>query len=119
VRFQFVSVAEDYDRTVAFYRDGLGLPVVFSWDRGDDRGTFFQAASGIVEVVSQSLGLRGPKNLGMAIQVEDVDAVYERCVAAGLRIEHPLGPRPWGTREFVLLDPDDNAVTFFQEPEEG
>ncbi len=29
-------------------------------------------------------------------------------------IEHELAERHWGTREFVLLDPDGNAVTFFQ-----
>ena len=52
--------ARDYEAAVAFYRDGLGLPVVYSWDRGADRGSFFGAASGIIEVVSDHMGLRGP-----------------------------------------------------------
>ena len=28
---------EDYETTVAFYRDGLELPVIASWDRNRDR----------------------------------------------------------------------------------
>ncbi len=37
---------EDYEATVAFYRDGLELPVVASWNRDRDRGTLLRAASG-------------------------------------------------------------------------
>ncbi len=44
--FRCVFFARDYESTVAFYRDGLELPVVETWDRGrDDRGTLFRAAS--------------------------------------------------------------------------
>ena len=44
MRFHFVFEAEDYDKTVAFYRDALELPIVEGWDRGADRGRMFQAA---------------------------------------------------------------------------
>jgi catechol 2,3-dioxygenase-like lactoylglutathione lyase family enzyme len=114
MRFQFVFRAADYDRAVAFYRDALGLRISYSWDRGDDRGTMFEAASGIIEVVSDDLGLRGPKKLGVSIEVDDVEARYAACLAAGVAIEGELAERPWGTREFVVLDPDGNAVTFFE-----
>lgn len=114
MRFHFVFEAEDYDKTVAFYRDALELPIVEGWDRGADRGRMFQAASGIVEVVSEAGGLRGWKKQGIVIEVEGIDAVYERLREKGVAIELELAERPWGTREFVLLDPDGNAVTFFE-----
>jgi catechol 2,3-dioxygenase-like lactoylglutathione lyase family enzyme len=51
--FRFVFYARDYENTVGFYRDGLGLPIVGGWDRGiGDRGTLFSAAGGIIEAIS-------------------------------------------------------------------
>ena len=50
--FRFVFFARDYERTLAYYRDGLGLPIRDSWDSGpDDQGTVFAAASGLIEVL--------------------------------------------------------------------
>jgi predicted enzyme related to lactoylglutathione lyase len=118
MRFQFVFEAEDYEAAVRFYGDGLGLPVEYSWDRGTDKGTFFRAADGIIEIVTDALDLRGPNRIGVAIQVEDLDAQYRRVVESGLAVERTPEDRPWGTREFFLLDPDGHAVTFFQETEE-
>ena len=50
--FRLVFYTRDYEATVAFYRDGLELPIVGGWDRGpEDRGTLFQAAAGIIETL--------------------------------------------------------------------
>lgn len=117
-RFQFVFEAEDYDRSVAFYRDVLQLPVVYSWDRGRDRGTFFGAASGIVEVVSDTGGRWGPRKQGVSIEVDDAPALYGRIRDTGVPFALELTEEPWGTVEFAVLDPDGNAVTFFT-PNEG
>lgn len=49
------------------------------------------------------------------ILVDDIEALHEDCRAAC--IVHPNGPlrdRPWGLREFAVLDPDGNLVTFFR-----
>jgi len=112
-RFQFAFEAADYDASVKFYRDALGLPVVDSWDRGDDRGTFFQAASGIIEVVSKSGDLRGPKKQGVVIEVADAQETFRELDGRGVTVLWEPQRRPWGTLEFVLLDPDGNAVTYF------
>ncbi|HSF36429.1 MAG TPA: VOC family protein [Nocardioides sp.] len=42
--------------------------------------------------------------------VEEVDAVHERVVAAGLAIVHPLTDEEWGVRRFFFRDPDGNVV---------
>jgi len=112
-RFQFVFEAEDYDRSVAFYSDVLQLPVVHSWDRGRDRGAFFGAGSGIVEVVSDAGGFRGPRRQGVSIEADDPPALYRRIGDTGVPFALELTEQPWGTVEFAVLDPDGNAVTFF------
>lgn len=118
-RFHFVFEAADYDASVRFYRDDLGLPIVDSWDRGDDRGTFFQAAAGIVEVVSLSGDLRGPKKQGVVIEVADARETFREISGRGVPVWWGPELRPWGTMEFVMLDPDDNAVTFFSDGDDG
>jgi catechol 2,3-dioxygenase-like lactoylglutathione lyase family enzyme len=115
MRFQFVFEAKNYDSAVRFYREGLGLSVERAWDRDADRGSIFRAADGFIEVVSDSMGLRGPRGIGVAIQTEHVESRYRRVLSTGLAVERKLENRPWGTREFFLLDPDGYAVTFFQE----
>lgn len=48
------------------------------------------------------------------IRVSDIDQLYSHWQEAGVAI-HPngaLGNRPWGQREFALLDPDHNLLTF-------
>lgn len=50
------------------------------------------------------------------IRTNDIDALYQSLVNNNVPI-HPNGPlttRPWGQREFALLDPDNNLITFGQ-----
>jgi PhnB protein len=37
--------------------------------------------------------------------VEDVDAFFERAVAAGARVVNPIADQPYGDREGGLADP--------------
>jgi catechol 2,3-dioxygenase-like lactoylglutathione lyase family enzyme len=49
------------------------------------------------------------------VQVTGIDALYERYRKE--RVVHPNAPlhaEPWGTREFAVLDPDGNLVTFYE-----
>lgn len=50
------------------------------------------------------------------IRVEDIDQLHQSLVEKGVQI-HPGGPlknQPWGQREFSILDPDTNLLTFGQ-----
>jgi catechol 2,3-dioxygenase-like lactoylglutathione lyase family enzyme len=50
------------------------------------------------------------------IRTDDIDALYQEFVNRKVVI-HPNGPlenKPWGQREFSLLDPDSNLLTFGQ-----
>ncbi|NLE44484.1 MAG: hypothetical protein GX620_07160 [Chloroflexi bacterium] len=106
--FRIVLRAEDYDATVAFYRDGLELPIDHDWDRGPlQRGTVFRAASGLIEILPLQEGetFVPPTGLEIAYEVEDVDAWCERIAAKGLPILGELADKPWGHRTFSVTDP--------------
>jgi lactoylglutathione lyase len=42
----------------------------------------------------------------IVLEVGDVDADYARARDAGAAISSPLAARPWGPRDFRLVDPD-------------
>lgn len=53
---------------------------------------------------------------GVYIRTDDVDGLYQSWIDQQVRI-HPngaLNTKPWGQREFSLLDPDNNVLTFGQ-----
>ncbi len=55
------------------------------------------------------------ENTACRIQVSGVDALYAQCQPLG--IVHPkaaLADQPWGSREFGVLDPDSNLITFYE-----
>ena len=56
-----------------------------------------------------------PKNTSCYIYVEDVDALHAEMQAAGVvHPNGPLGDKPWGVREFSILDLDGNLIRFGQ-----
>lgn len=107
--FRFIFRARDYEAAVDFYRDGLELPVVGSWDQGPaQRGTLFQAASGIIEVLARTPGRECVSLQGgeLAYEVNDVDEWYRRVQEKGLPVRGELADKPWGHRSFSITDPD-------------
>lgn len=46
------------------------------------------------------------KGVWMSIWVDDVDAVYERCLEQGLEIAFPPTDMPWNVREMHIRHPD-------------
>ncbi len=60
---------------------------------------------------------RTPKELGgvtvgMYVNVDDVDAIYERAVAAGAATEGPPVDQPYGARIFGVIDPEGHQWWF-------
>ncbi|MGL4419418.1 MAG: bleomycin resistance protein, partial [Gemmataceae bacterium] len=39
-------------------------------------------------------------------------ALYEQCLARGVKIWHPLEDKPWGMREFAIVTPDGHRIVF-------
>ncbi len=63
------------------------------------------------------LGLDPRENYGQVyIRTNDIDGLYKSMLDNKIEI-HPNGTlqtKPWGQKEFALLDPDNNLLTFGQ-----
>jgi len=110
----FVS---DLERSVAFYRDVLGLPFRFaseSYAEFATDGAKFSlfARSHLPELIGREAPPgEAPWPQGeVAFFVDDVDAEHERLARAGVRILAPPTDRPWGERTLHFADPDGNVV---------
>ena len=47
-----------------------------------------------------------PIGVELVLEVDDVDAEREQVAAAGWPVTQEVTSRPWGLRDFRLLDPD-------------
>ena len=97
---------DDIAATRAFYVDLLGMEVVM------DQGwivTLSSKASGAghpppqLSIMTQ--GGSGTPVPHLSIEVDDVDAVHHRAVAAGHEITYGITDEPWGVRRFFVKDP--------------
>jgi len=123
--FRFTYHTDRFDDTLAFYRDDVGFPVAFSWDRSeDDKGALIKAGPAIIEFLKSSddashqnegLDYRAPQGVYMCIQVFDIDDRFERYKANGLRFKQEITDQPWGHRTFSLLEPNDLVIFFYEE----
>jgi catechol 2,3-dioxygenase-like lactoylglutathione lyase family enzyme len=114
--FRIIFRAKDYQSAVAFYRDGLELPIVDSWDRGPaQKGTLFAAAAGIIEILALPPGQPyvPPGVFEIAYEVDDVDLWYRRVQEKALPVRGELADKPWGHRSFSLTDPDGIKVILY------
>jgi PhnB protein len=56
----------------------------------------------------------GGVTVGMHVHVDDVDAHYERAVAAGAKPDRPPTDQPYGVRSYGALDPEGHQWWFAQ-----
>ena len=97
-QFRCAYATDEYQATIAFYRDGLRLEIVESWDRSDtDKGTLFKAASGLIEVVKRSADQshgewesHRPQGFTIVIETDNVDDRYERLAGRKINITEGL-----------------------------
>lgn len=115
-QFRFLFTAKNFENSVAFYRDGLGLPVDHAWDYGPtDKGMVFLAGRGMIEILARAPGMEytRPQAVNLLIQVDDADAFYQRATGLGLTVLEGPTSFPWGHRIVRLADPDGITVSLF------
>ena len=101
----------DYERSVAFYRDVLGLHIYREWGSG----TVFFLGGGLLEL-SRSAGPVTEDKLSFWLQVRDVDAEFARLAAQGVEVVEAPVDEPWGLREARLRDPDGLMLVLVEIP---
>jgi lactoylglutathione lyase len=112
-----IVYVSDLERSIAFYRDVVGLPFRFaseSYAEFETEGAKFAlyARGHLPELIGREAPVgEAPWPQGeVAFLVEDVDAEHERLRAAGAAVLTPPTERPWGERTMHLLDPDGFVV---------
>lgn len=101
----------DYETSVAFYRDVVGLHVFREWGSG----TVFFLGGGLLEL-SRSAGPVSGDKLSLWLHVRDVDAEFARLAAAGVEIVEAPVDEPWGLREARIRDPDGLLLVLVEIP---
>jgi catechol 2,3-dioxygenase-like lactoylglutathione lyase family enzyme len=99
--------ADDPASVCAFYQKLLDLEVVM------DHGWLVTLASERSQTPQLSFASEGGSGTpvpDLSIEVDDVDAIYRRAVAAKLEIVYGITDEPWRVRRFFLRDPQGRLV---------
>lgn len=101
----------DYERSLRFYRDELGLAIA----REYPGGTVFYAGQSLIELA----GHGEPKSFSGALwlQVRDVYGVEQQLRERGVTITREARQEMWGLHEMHVSDPDGVTLIFVQIPE--
>jgi catechol 2,3-dioxygenase-like lactoylglutathione lyase family enzyme len=126
-RFDHLFIApSDFDRAVAFYRDALGWRLVATWGGGiEPRGIILNG--GTVEIVlaerhdtddhSWSHEMNGHRPT-VHLTVDNLDERFRELTSAAEVVVNPEATH-WGTRWFVVKDPDGNLIAYEQPQSKG
>jgi catechol 2,3-dioxygenase-like lactoylglutathione lyase family enzyme len=99
---------DDVAAGVTHYRDVLGFRVNYAQD---NLGVMDRDKARVLLIA------RTPAHQGIGsacLYVENADAVYEELRSKGANVQGEPISRPWGLREFAVLDPEGNRLTFAQ-----
>jgi catechol 2,3-dioxygenase-like lactoylglutathione lyase family enzyme len=120
-----ILAVSDFERSLSFYRDDLGLEVAAVYD--DPPYATLTAAGARISLAEQGhpaddrpgVTMAAPRdasiaNVVLVLEVEDARAVYRRLEAESVRLlAKPYEP-PWGGCRFFCVDPDGYLVEIEQ-----
>jgi catechol 2,3-dioxygenase-like lactoylglutathione lyase family enzyme len=105
----------DVSEAVRFYTEHLGFRLVRSEPETSGILTFALTALGpAVFMFMSEAYYAGPRQhlasgrgegVDIRVMVDDVDAIHDRPIAAGMLIVHPVADRDYGLRDFIVRDP--------------
>jgi predicted enzyme related to lactoylglutathione lyase len=130
LKYTFLEIA-DHEAALSFYRDALGLEVrqdvAMESARWLTVGPASQPELGIVLMTAgvgrppedartiQELLAKGSLS-GLVLEVDDVNATFERIRATGAEVLQEPMDQPYGTRDCAFRDPSGNQVRINQRP---
>jgi catechol 2,3-dioxygenase-like lactoylglutathione lyase family enzyme len=118
-RFHHLFIAPaDYEASLAFYRDTLGWAVTESWGgNGEERGTIL-SGGGVKVVIAEKSRAERPARPVMHLDIHDVDKRFA-SLGPGVTVVRKPEATHWGTRWFVVRDPDGNEIAFEEDHNHG
>ena len=104
-------VVQDVLRSVEHYRDVLGFRVEFTYGEP----TFYagiERDNVAIHLQAASETKRQPGHGAINVFVTDVDPLYQELKARGARTTEEPADRPYGMRDFDIVDLDGNLLCF-------
>lgn len=99
----------DYPKSVAFYRDRIGLAIA----REYGAGTVFYAGQSLIELAGHGEPSAGGT---LWLQVRDVYSAETELTGRGVTITRAAREEPWGLHEMHVTDPDGILLIFVEVP---
>ncbi|MEO6795066.1 MAG: VOC family protein [Mycobacterium sp.] len=104
----------DYQRSLHFYRDELGLAIA----RDYGAGMVFYAGQSLIELAGHGNpeSPKAPFPGALWLQVRDVASTQAELESRGVPIAREARQEPWGLHELHVTDPDGLTLIFVQVP---
>ncbi len=114
---RFMLHPSDFDRSLRFYRDTLGLHPMREFGRGPSRGVVFFLGGGYLEITERRNEAPSPAT-ELWLQVRDVHEAERVLRAAGVPVLEKAAEQPWGLIELRVADPDGLVLILVEVPPE-
>ncbi|MBL8098457.1 MAG: VOC family protein [Anaerolineales bacterium] len=114
---------KDYEKSVKFYCEGLGIEPAAIWNNGDGKALMLEMGKATLEVFDENqakliddmeAGKRVSGQIRFALQVPDLESAMKRLLNHGAILVHEPVLTPWGDYNVRLQDPDGMQITLFQ-----
>ena len=115
----------DFETSLAFYEDTLGLHRFREFGREPARGVVFFLGGAYLEISEvPAPRARGdefgssdpPAGVRLWLQVRDLDAAVTDLKQRGVTLAEPPERKPWGLHEATILDPDGLPLVLVEVP---
>jgi catechol 2,3-dioxygenase-like lactoylglutathione lyase family enzyme len=114
---RFMLHPRDFDRSLRFYREVLGLHPMREFGTGDSRGVVFFLGGGYLEITGTE-GHEPSPSTELWLQVRDVRTAERELRAAGVPVVEGAVEKPWGLVELRVSDPDGLTLILVEVPAE-
>jgi uncharacterized glyoxalase superfamily protein PhnB len=99
----------DLARALAWYQQALGFEIGWTWGEPPSRASVCRDRTEV------NLALPGNESMTISrayFSVRGIDDYYRRIVDSGTELLVPIGDRPYGMRDFAVIDPSGNELSF-------
>ena len=105
----------DFEVSLRFYREVLGLAIYREWGAVPRRGVVFFLGGGFLELSGRSTepAAASPE---LWLQVADLRAEHRRLRSLGVAIVEAPARKPWGLDEMRIDDPDGLRLVLVEVP---
>ncbi|GAB3682678.1 VOC family protein [Angustibacter aerolatus] len=121
----FITIDDEYDAALGFYRDALGLEVRTDFTQGEFRWLTLVAPGqeGLEVVLVNARAGRSPEDgeavaalvakgsmPGVNLRTDDLETLFEKVRAGGYEVMQEPMDQPWGPRDCAFRDPAGTMV---------